>query len=153
MATDTGENTYQERQSGINIAEERFERWCEAGNHEFRRLGFDEKKNSVPGFYLMHPLLRSLPDYCIYAKRRQIMQYFHVKGSPKIKIDDLILYSQFEDLFVRGCPAILRVAFCLEEGRPIFRSLEQIRGQLTDKRIQSWKSDGKQFITLGLEAT
>ena len=59
-------NTYQERNSVPNIAEKLFVEYMTKLGRDMKRLGFDEKNNSIDGFWKVHPLVRSLPDYFLY---------------------------------------------------------------------------------------
>ena len=81
---DKGTNSYQERNSNINIAEIRFEKWCKDKSIQFWRMGFDEKNNRVPRFWDVHPVVRSMPDYiCVGA---QGLTYMHVKGTIRLRL-------------------------------------------------------------------
>ena len=51
---------------------------------------FDEKENRLPNFWEVHPLIRAMPDYICYNNNR--LTYMHVKGTHRVKINDLILY-------------------------------------------------------------
>ena len=93
--TDNNNYSYNERQSNVNIGEQLFETYMNEKKIEFYRMGFDEKNNNIKGFYLMHPVLRSLPDYISYNSSKNKMYYIQVKGTNKIKVDDFLNYSQF----------------------------------------------------------
>ena len=69
--TDNNASSYDERQSNINLGEELFEAFMKEKKYEFQRFGFDEKNNNIKGFFLMHPLLRSFPDYISYFESKR----------------------------------------------------------------------------------
>ena len=50
-------NTYQERNSVPNKAEELFIEYMTKLGREMKRLGFDEKNNNIDGFWKVHPLV------------------------------------------------------------------------------------------------
>lgn len=144
--TDHNGATYGERQENINKGEELFVAYMNNKGYKIHRFGFDEKRSNVEGFYLMHPVLRSLPDYVSYSKRESKLYYFHVKGTNKVKIEDLISYSTFESLFCDE-KSVLRIAFCFEGQAIRFKSLNEIKKMMTGKAISEWH-DKKQFIAL-----
>jgi hypothetical protein len=74
--------------------------------------------------------------------------YFHIKGTNKMKIDDVINYSAFEFLF--GLNADLFIVFMFEPGKPIKRTMRQIREMMTGLTIAKWH-DGKQYVALNLK--
>jgi hypothetical protein len=76
------------------------------------------------------------------------MMYFHIKGTNKMKIDDVINYSAFEFLF--GLNADLFIVFMFEAGKPIKRNMRQIREMMTGLTIAKWH-DGKQYVALDLK--
>jgi len=142
-------NSYQERNSVPNKAEELFIDYMTKLGREMKRLGFDEKNNNIDGFWKVHPLVRSLPDYFWLDKRKTpyIPRYYHVKGSNKIKVDDLINYSLFEELFAnRG---VVIYVFMHDESGPIFKSMKEIRHAMTGRKVCEWH-DGNQYIPLDL---
>ena len=146
--TDNNESSYHKRQNNINQGEELFEKYMAEKGYSLQRFGFDEKKYNIDGFQLMHPLLRSLPDYISYFKNQNKLIYFHIKGTNKIKIEDLIQYSTFENMFCTN-QAILRVAFCFKDKEPIVKSISEIKKMITGLSIGEWH-DKKQFISLNL---
>ena len=76
------------------------------------------------------------------------MMYFHIKGTNKMKIDDVINYSAFEFLF--GLNADLFIVFMFEPDKPIKRTMRQIREMMTGLTIAKWH-DGKQYVALNLK--
>lgn len=145
MRKDTNESSYQNRQSNINKGEELFEKWMLDNGYSCKKLGFDEKTNNIDGFWHMHPLLRNLPDYILYDKKKNRLVYFQVKGTCNIKIDDIINWNLFETLFCND-KAVLRIAFCYDDAT-YFYTLNEIKKELTDSTIKEWH-DGKQYITI-----
>lgn len=141
---DKASNTWSERNSVRNVGEDRFEEYCNGRGLKFWRMGFDEKQSPVSSFWKVHPLVRSLPDYLV--DRNGKLFWVHVKGTPCLKVDDLLLYSQFERDLSADCD--FYIAFCFE-GAPIFKQLPQVRELMTGLRIQAW-SDGKQYMRLPL---
>ncbi len=146
---DKGTNSYQERNSNINIAEIRFENWCKEKNIQFWRMGFDEKNNRVPRFWDVHPVVRSMPDYiCVGA---QGLTYMHVKGTNKIKINDLMMYERWHtDL----CQDVgMRIVFCFDGEEPIFLKWHELKQKLTGCEIKEWPNDKKQYVEINVRKT
>ena len=144
---DKGTNSYQERNSNINIAEVRFEKFCKDKQIPFWRLGFDEKENRLPNFWEVHPLIRAMPDYICYNNNR--LTYMHVKGTHRVKINDLILYETWDrDLAFR---AGMRIVFCFDNQDPIFLTWDQLKQKLTGCIIKEWPHDKKQFVEINFE--
>jgi hypothetical protein len=139
-------NTFSERTAKRGEGELRFEFFCEGSGLEYHRMGFDQIDNKIPNFYLLHPAIRSLPDYLMKYKEK--MCYIHVKGTNKIKLEDLISYSLFEQLFcTKDTP--LYVAFCLVDGgKPVFKTLESIKKSLLGLEVKEFPSDGKLYFNL-----
>ena len=117
--TDNNNYSYNERQSNVNIGEQLFETYMNEKKIEFYRMGFDEKNNNIKGFYLMHPVLRSLPDYISYNSSKNKMYYIQVKGTNKIKVDDFLNYSQFESIFCNEHSELV-IFFCFKDKTIIF---------------------------------
>ena len=145
MKSDTNESSYQDRQGNINKGEELFIKWMTDNSYNFKKLGFDEKTNNIDGFWHMHPLLRNLPDYTTYNKKKDILTYFQVKGTCNIKIDDIINWNLFETLFCND-KAILIIALCFDDATH-FYTLKEIRKELTNTTIKEWH-DSKQYVTI-----
>jgi hypothetical protein len=92
-------NTYKERQTVANMSEMWFVDYMESVGMPVQRVGFNEKEMNINGFWNIHRLIRSLPDFVYFNAKKQRMMYFHIKGTNKMKIDDVINYSAFEFLF------------------------------------------------------
>jgi hypothetical protein len=143
-----GNNSYTERNSGRNIGEELFEQYCINKQVFFRRLGFDEKKDPIPNFYSISPLVRNLPDYIVANHKGT--RLVSVKGTANIKATEVRMIPQFLEWYhSRECP--LWYAFCFSgQNTPIFRTPDQViqlYQQATDKQ---W-NDGVTFRTLRLD--
>lgn len=114
--------SYQERNSADNFAEDFFETYCQ--NYYIRRIGFDEKKDSIPEFYNLNPILRNLPDYFVYANGKTFM--CNVKGTDNFKEKEFKLLHSFKINFhTKKCPLIY--AFCFKENnKPIFKTIDEL---------------------------
>ena len=88
-----GSNNYQERNSVTNIAEELFEKYCNQKGYFIRRLGFDEKKDPIPNFYNINPMVRNLPDYYVCTNKLSFLVM--VKGTANIKQKEYELLPKF----------------------------------------------------------
>jgi hypothetical protein len=140
-------NSYQERNSVPNIAEDLFIKYMTEKGYKLQRFGFDEKNDPIDGFFKTHQFIRSIPDFVWLDKRKAkyVMTYFHVKGSNKLKVSDLINYTLFEDLFMKE--GVVKYVFMHDESGPIFKSMKEIRQAMTGKIICEWH-DGNQYIPL-----
>ena len=142
---DKNTNSYSQRNSGINIAEVRFEEWCEKSKLEYWKTGFNEKEHPVKNFWCVHPYIRALPDYLVMVNNDLV--WIHVKGSNKIKVDDLTLYEAWVNLFLHKTR--FSVAFCLKDKDPIFLNWKELKKKLTGTTIKEWH-DNKQYVVLDL---
>lgn len=146
--TDNNSSSYTQRQSNINAGEEFFEAYMNEKNYEFQRFGFDEKNNNIKGFFLMHPFLRSLPDYISYFESRKKLYYIQVKGTNKLKLDDLLNYSHFESMFCNQDSELV-IFFCFKDKKPFIKTLTEIKRMITGCEIKEWH-DKKQYFELNL---
>jgi hypothetical protein len=146
--TDNNSSSYTQRQSNINAGEEVFEAYMKEKNYEFQRFGFDEKNNNIKGFFLMHPFLRSLPDYISYFESRKKLYYIQVKGTNKLKLDDILNYSHFESMFCNQDSELV-IFFCFKNEKPIIKTLTEIKRMITGCEIKEWH-DKKQYFELNL---
>ena len=144
--TDNNASSYNERQSNINQGEELFEAYMKSKNFVFQRFGFDEKKYNIEGFFLMHPFLRSLPDYICYVKPRNKIYYIQVKGTNKLKVDDLVNYSHFEAMFCNQNSELV-IFFCFKNEKPIIKTLTDLKKMITGSVVKEWH-DKKQYYEL-----
>jgi hypothetical protein len=144
--TDNNASSYDERQSNINLGEELFEAFMKEKKYEFQRFGFDEKNNNIKGFFLMHPLLRSLPDYISYFESKRKLYYIQVKGTNKLKLDNLLNYSHFESIFCNEYSEIV-IFFCFKNEKPIIKTMKEIKKMITGCEIKVWH-DNKQYVEL-----
>jgi len=145
--TDNNNYSYNERQSNVNIGEQLFETYMNEKKIEFYRMGFDEKNNNIKGFYLMHPVLRSLPDYISYNSSKNKMYYIQVKGTNKIKVDDFLNYSQFESIFCNEHSELV-IFFCFKD-KTIIKKFSEIKKMITGCEVKEWH-DKKQYFNLDL---
>ena len=101
---DKHDNIYTERNSGINIAEIRFEEFCRKHHLEFHRFGFDEKKDPISKkpFQVIPAQLRSLPDYLVTKSYWDEVWFCEVKGTNKVKVVDLKIYYEFVKQYCRN---------------------------------------------------
>jgi hypothetical protein len=134
-----------QRQTVSNMPEMWFVDYMESVGMPVKRFEIDEKEVNIHGFWNIHRLIRSLPDFVYFNAKKQRMMYFHIKGSNKMKIDDVINYSAFEFLF--GLNADLYIVFMMEKEKPIKRTMRQIREMMTGLTIAKWH-DGKQYVAL-----
>jgi hypothetical protein len=132
----------------IRPGEELFEKWAKAKGYNVQRFGFDETNNNIDGYWLVNPILRSLPDYVLYRKKdgKQRLFYVHVKGTPSFKLNDFYTYKAFESLFCNE-EAVLRIAFCLANQDPVLLTLDDLQKRMTDRVISEW-DDGKQYVVI-----
>jgi hypothetical protein len=134
-----------QRQTVSNMPEMWFVDYMESVGMPVKRFEIDEKDVNIHGFWNIHRLIRSLPDFVYFNAKKQRIMYFHIKGSNKMKIDDVINYSAFEFLF--GLNADLYIVFMMEPKKPIKRTMRQIREMMTGLTIAKWH-DGKQYVAL-----
>ena len=146
--TDNNTSSYYQRQSNINLGEQLFEAYMNEKKFEYHRFGFDEKNDYINGFFLMHPFLRSFPDYISYVPSTKKLYYIQVKGTNKFKLEDLLYYSQFELMFCNKDSQLV-VFFCFENQTPIIKTLSQIKTMITGCEIKEWH-DKKQYVELKL---
>jgi len=135
-----------------NEAEVRFEDYMKSKGFPHGRMGFDEKNGYVENFYLLHPVLRSLPDYWMtIPKDASRIFLVHVKGTPRIKTSDYARYSAFEKVFCKGgCKLVL--AFCFKDEAPAFIPMGAVR-RVWDLIIeQKYENDGKGFKMMNVDS-
>lgn len=140
-------NSYAERNSGVNIGEQLFEEYCKNKGVLCKRLGFDEKTDPMPHFWKLNPLLRNLPDYLVSGANG--IKLIMVKGTANIKKKEADLIPLFMEWYeTKEVP--LYYAFCFEgQKKPLFMTPSRVLllyQQGTDKQ---W-SDGVKYRTLEL---
>lgn len=136
-------NCYQIRNSGQNVAEQRFENYCKFKGYVCQRFGFDEKSGNLQNFYDISPVIRSLPDYMIIKDGKSI--FVHVKGTNKIKLMDLVNYSIFEQMLSNGIAVYY--AFMFEDSMHML-TMDQLLSKCTGKKIEEFANDKHHFISL-----
>lgn len=139
---------YQERIKGTNVGEQIFEEWAKVKGYNVQRFGYDEVHNHIDGYWLVHPILRSLPDYVLYRKKdgKQRLFYVHVKGTKSFKLNDFYTYKSFESLFCNE-ESVLRIAFCLPDQDPVLLTLDELQKRMTGMTVHEWH-DGKQYVDI-----
>lgn len=142
-----GNNSYLERNSGINLGEELFEQYCIEKQVFFRRLGFDEKKDPIPNFYSINSFIRNIPDYLVVGKKGS--RLVNIKGTANFKKSEVAMIPQFIEWYnSKDCPLIY--AFCFEgQNTPTFRTPDQVITLYQDGQDKQW-SDGVIYRTLQL---
>lgn len=141
---DTNKSTYQQRQSVKNVAEDRFEKYCNDRHIEWHRFGFDEKSGNIGNFFLIDPVLRNLPDYVVSAKNK--IFFVQVKGTNKIKIKEIEYYKRFWELFGnKDCEFVFYFMFS-DSVRVL--SLEQLCSLQVSLPIKRFETDKKEYIEL-----
>jgi len=136
---------YSNRNSADNFAEDFFEDYCK--NYYIRRIGFDEKKDSIPDFYNINPMLRNLPDYFVYANGKTFL--CNVKGTDNFKEKEIHIINGLKlNYSSKKCPLIY--AFCFKENkRPIFKTIDEILILYKLSDDAEWH-DGVVYRNLGL---
>jgi hypothetical protein len=146
-----GTNNYQDRNSVANLAEFLFEEYCNEKGYFFRRLGFDEKKDPIPNFFAINPMVRNLPDYYIYreADGHNLSFLVMVKGTANIKQSEYKLLPHFVEWYdSKGCSLIY--AFCFKgEKKPLLVYPEKLIQLYTESQDKTWH-DGIIYRTLNL---
>lgn len=142
-----GNNSFAERNAGANLGEELFEQYCKEKQVFFKRLGFDEKKQQIPRFWEINPMVRNLPDYFVATNSCSMLVM--VKGTANLKQSEVKMIPLFLEWYhSKNCE--LYYAFCFKgQKKPLFmtpsRVIELYQGA-TDKQ---W-SDGVIYRTLAL---
>lgn len=144
--TDTGKSTYQERQSARNTAEFLFEYYCAEKEYEIKRIGFDEKNNSVSNFFRLNKLLRNIPDYVVNTKDKTFV--VNVKGTGNFKSKEIELLEELQNTY-GSAEAPLIYAFCFvgKEPKLVYPSkIVELYNKAEDKK---W-SDGVMYRNLNI---
>jgi hypothetical protein len=143
-----GNNSYQQRNSGVNLGEQLFEEYCAKRQVFFRRLGFDEKNDPVPNFYTINPLVRNLPDYIVANDKGS--KLVSVKGTANFKKTEVMMIPQFMEWYhTKDCP--LWYAFCFSgQNTPTFRTPDQVIQLYQDVEDKQW-NDGVIYRTLKID--
>lgn len=143
-----GNNSYQQRNSGVNIGEKLFEEYCTKRQVYFKRLGFDEKNNAIPHFYRLNPIVRNIPDYLVVSDKGS--RLVSVKGTANIKKAEVTMIPLFLEWYhTKECP--LWYAFCFEgESKPFFITPDRVIQLYQEGTDKQW-NDGKIYRTLNIE--
>lgn len=143
-----GNNSYQQRNSGVNLGEQLFEEYCTKRQVYFKRLGFDEKNNAIPHFYRLNPIVRNIPDYLVVSDKGS--RLVSVKGTANIKKAEVTMIPLFLEWYhTKECP--LWYAFCFEgESKPFFITPDRVIQLYQEGTDKQW-NDGKIYRTLKIE--
>jgi hypothetical protein len=141
-------NSYAERNSGVNIGEQLFEEYCNNKKLFIRKLGFNEKDDPIPNFYSLSPFIRNIPDYLVIGNKGP--KLVNVKGTANFKTNEVSMIPQFIEWFnTKDCPLIY--AFCFKgHNTPYFRTPDQVI-ELYQKAVDKKWNDGVKYRTLHLE--
>lgn len=143
-----GNNSYLERNSGTNLGEELFEQYCIKKQVFFRRLGFDEKNDSIPNFYSINPFIRNLPDYLVVGNKGS--RLVNIKGTRNFKKTEVAMLPQFMEWYSsKDCPLIY--AFCFKgESKPFFITPDRVIELYQEATDKQW-NDSVIYRTLNLD--
>ena len=130
--------TFFQRQSHINIAEELFQEWAERKNYSIYRLGFTEKSNPIQKFYNLSDVLRNVPDYVI--ERGDKLFVVNVKGTGNIKQKEYRIIPELIKSYSSSKSPLI-YAFCFKGYEPIFKTAEDVM-RLYEQGIDSKWNDG-----------
>ena len=123
--------------------------WVDVDGHKLKEFPINVTSMAgLPVIFSGGGYFRLLPDAILaklWDQQKYVMTYFHVKGSNKLKVSDLINYTLFEDLFMKE--GVVKYVFMHDESGPIFKSMKEIRQAMTGKIICEWH-DGNQYIPL-----
>ena len=139
-----GQNSYKERQSNVNIGEIIFEKYCQKKGYDCRRMGFDEKQNSINNFFNLSVLLRNLPDYVVNTEKETFI--VNVKGTANFKQKEIDILPLFIEWF-SSKKAPLVYAFCFENKQPKLYFPERIIELYKQAHNKQWP-DGVVYRTL-----
>ena len=141
-----GNNSFAERNAGTNLGEELFEQYCKEKQVFFKRLGFDEKKQQIPRFWEINPMVRNLPDYFVATNSRSMLVM--VKGTANLKQSEVKMIPLFlEWYYSKDCP--LYYAFCFKDKKIAFRTPDQVIELYQGATDKQW-SDEVIYRTLAL---
>lgn len=143
-----GNNSYQQRNSGVNLGEQLFEEYCLKRQVYFRRLGFDEKNDAIPNFYRINCFIRNLPDYLVVSDKGS--RLVSVKGTANFKKTEVMMIPQFLEWYhSKECP--LWYAFCFKgESKPFFMTPDRVIQLYQQAEDKQW-NDGVIYRTLNFD--
>lgn len=141
-----GSNTYQQRNSGVNLAEDLFESYCQSKQYFYQRLGFDEKNGKIPNFFNLNSCMRNLPDY--FVNNSQGSKLIMVKGTGNIKKKEYDLLPKFVEWYNSDkCP--IYYAFCFKDKSPMLMTISKVISLYNDSTDKQW-SDGVIYRNINL---
>ena len=132
-------NTYQERQSVVNVAEQMFEEFCALQKLHFYRIGFDEKNGYVNRFPNLNPILRNLPDYFLLTDHKSYV--VQIKGSNAIKKSEYEMMPMMLKVFSSE-KAPLYYGFFARNLKPKFLKAEKVMEMYEKEDFEDKWSDG-----------
>jgi len=139
------DNYKQRNENQINVSEKLFEDLCEINKLKITKLGFDEKTGSINYFYTLHPIIRKLPDYIMEYKNK--LHYVEVKGTNKIKVDDINTYTEFYKLFCKNNPLHIAIVN-IGEADVKFKNFNTIKKLIKNLPIKRFKNDNKMYYEI-----
>jgi hypothetical protein len=138
--------SYQDRNKVVNVGEVLFEEYCTKKGYFFSRLGFDEKKNSLPNFWVLNSFIRNLPDYYIVNKDKSAL--IMVKGTASLKDKEITLLPELVKYYSSiQCP--LLYSFCFKGQDPIFKTWQEVLSLYETGTPGQWH-DGVSYRRLDL---
>lgn len=144
-----GQQTYTQRNNrNINLGEHLFEQYCDRMGYTYNRLGFDEKHNPVPNFYLLNDTIRHLPDYVVQRPNAKRIGLAAVKGTRKIKKEEYDRIDWMEQTY-SGTDSEFWFVFALSDG-VYWRSPQQVKALWEESTVTGVWPDGKQWKELTL---
>ena len=143
---DSGANTYEERQTSVNVAEFLFEYYCAEKEYKLTRIGFDEKNKNVDNFFKLNPFIRNLPDYIVNTPKGTYI--VNVKGTGNFKQKEMDMLPKFLKYYsAKETPLIY--AFCFTGKDPILVYPERLIELYKRSEDKKWP-DGVIYRNLGL---
>lgn len=105
-------DSYEKRQSDVNVGEQIFEDYCKKMGYQCVKLGFDEKKDPIRNFSHINPLLRNIPDYLVDTGSSVMV--VQVKGTTNFKKKEVDMIPLFMEWY-SSSKAPLVYAFCFQD--------------------------------------
>jgi hypothetical protein len=150
----------------LNLVEDRFIQYCLSRGYLYRKLGLNAVSDSqsfaesiIPLFAKLPTLIKSFPDYFVYAPKEAHKQeqffvelknatYDNGKTLAKIKIRDIKRYIYFEQSFTNYYTKYT-ICFPLAD-KIIFKSVDQILKLLPKSELKKFPNDGIEYFEIQL---
>jgi hypothetical protein len=150
----------------LNLVEDRFIQYCISRGYLYRKLGLNAVSDSqsfaesiIPLFAKLPTLIKSFPDYFIYAPKEAHKQeqffielknatYENAKTLAKIKVRDIKRYIYFEQSFTNYYTKYT-ICFPLAD-KIIFKSVDQILKLLPKSELKKFPNDGIEYFEIQL---